>query len=833
MGKVYYGSDGSTKVEMKFRFKIDTARFAKRFGINIKTDDMDAVLTGDPNHNESEAADEAIAEDAATFSFSSNQVKTDLAHCKAQNPMTCRFHGVQAVANELDTFLQAQGVNGQVNVEITGVDTTGGRQVISVEASVVAPEGDSDKVQAALEAFYKLDGVEGDASMGVGYDDNSGKHSDMFEIDMLDAKAQARWKFGQNAASAEATEKKNDEQSKADDNGRQVNGTRPTRKRRPKSSAAIPSEAPSEPVRSVEAEPRQIVDDDFDPDAPTLFPGDAPDEPPAWNPPFSQQEIDSLKKMSDRLAKTVRQINRHIDNGTTAQWLQNLKHGNPLPGSLMKYKNEVDVNNLQAMAAKDPNGQVKKLLDVYNAIEASGANGWTDTVLPDKWDASAPFFLDNSKTGNVDFSDYGFDASKYADPYAKERAAFNAFKPSGASRKDDLSRLSEVDNSSEKDAPKKDAQDARDAAEEMAQLEDALSQLRKMKAGFSGSPNPYDDMITMCGQDYYKANERYRKAIEACKAWSAKQCYMKDTIAATIQGFKDRGETVPEELLGWQAVEDMVEDRAWKTIAKHFGFNVADKHKHMEIYKKNMRAIFRKCVCGTSYNISHVAAHLLNSHDHTLHANTNSYTDAANAAFGTKWSRHSTAANNGMHIYSKVFSKNFTSIPESSFYNNSSHDVGMVFNPKKAVISYVHQYGGSLWAVSGHPGGSNATFVNDATCSGVAANSGQGLKPELFTKDLSGLPASKIMTEAGIRPNDGEAWAVGGLRADQCVAIREFGDRGSGWGKTFSQQEVDGLNKLGITVFDRNGNIVGKDCVPNDPELEMLVWGKKGRPKSN
>lgn len=802
---------------MTFKFKINLAEYAKRFGIKLPDDSSDVLF--DDSGKEVSSEDSAcsccdVATEDATVSYAPNfapgslagQCQATLQQCKAKNPMTCRYHGAKVIADDIEAMLKASGITAPVDVKL--LNTHG--NTLTCTATVQGSAADEQNIAAAMKNFFALPGVDGDIE-DIG--PAKGGFESPFEIDMLDPKAKAKWGNGttplpSNQPSVQQTQSSGTEKKTETESVATPKKPRPTRKRA-KKDPAQPEQTENVEVKQPEVDMSEI-DVSLDDDSPELYPDQRPPKPPEWKSPFDAKELDTLAHYAERIGKTSERLDgvlakEDANPGELAKYLAkgNGKQGEPnanLPRGLQQWKNKVDVANLRALAEKDTDGQVKAMLAVAEKIDASEANGWKDKI-------------------GVAASDVKFDPSKYADPYAKERAAYEAYVPVDKGRDSGVSTADSVLSAKDKNAPKEAADAVKAAHQEMKDLEEGFKTL-------ADSPKA---VLKTLAQAYHKANEKFKDGVAKCKKWYDGLSVMKSSIRETIDAMKERGETIPEEMLGWEAVEATVEDQAWRTIAATHGLNVADKEKHMAIFKKNMRAMFQKCTCVSGYNINHVIAQMLNSPDHTLHANTNSYVNASNAAFGTSWARHSAAANNGMHTYAKVFSRPFAKMNMGSMYSAGGNDVGMVFNPKKAIISYVHQYMSSVYAVQGHPYGSNATFVNDATCSGVAMNAGS-VNREAFTTDLSDLPMSKIQSAMGLGSNSGEAWAVGGLKASQCLAVRECANRNgnsSSWNRYFTQSEIDKFNAMGITVLDKDGNVLGKNCVPDDPDLQALVFGKQ------
>jgi len=191
-----------------FRFKINPAKYAERFGLSLTDDTPDATLTEDSSITCVET------EDAETVSYgtqakqfdpqnSATGCKATLAQCQAKNPMTCRFHGALAITQDISaqvqSAFQAQGqtFSGDIDVKIASV--SGG--TMTCVANITATAAEKKMVESAMAAFFKLPGVDGDIA---DIDRVKGEYNSSFEIDMLDPQAKAKWANGQASAAVAA-----------------------------------------------------------------------------------------------------------------------------------------------------------------------------------------------------------------------------------------------------------------------------------------------------------------------------------------------------------------------------------------------------------------------------------------------------------------------------------------------------------------------------------------------------------------------------------------------------------------------------------------------------
>lgn len=207
---------------LKYSFKIDLSEYAKRFGVNIPNDSADTLTDEDDADSNSDAQDEmdelevflqscedespdVVDVEDATVSYApgfapgslAGQCQATLQQCKAKNPMTCRYHGAQVIANDIESSLRNAGITGKVDVKLQGVTNVGGKQILSVEATVQASSADQKSVDAAMAQFFKNPGVDGDTQL-IGFGRN--EYTAPFDIDMLDPQAKAKWGLGQSAS---------------------------------------------------------------------------------------------------------------------------------------------------------------------------------------------------------------------------------------------------------------------------------------------------------------------------------------------------------------------------------------------------------------------------------------------------------------------------------------------------------------------------------------------------------------------------------------------------------------------------------------------------------
>ena len=123
---------------------------------------------------------------------------------------------------------------------------------------------------------------------------------------------------------------------------------------------------------------------------------------------LTDDECAYLEAVSLRLAKTIRRINKFIDEGKTSRTASS--------GVIAKFKSEIDLARLEELAEWDGTGKGKRMLAVYHQIEDSEASGWTSRVLPECWQPNTPSQLHDpsrGKMGNVDMKGFGFKTADY------------------------------------------------------------------------------------------------------------------------------------------------------------------------------------------------------------------------------------------------------------------------------------------------------------------------------------------------------------------------------------------------------------------------------------
>ena len=209
-------------MQLIFRFSIDPAKYGRRFGLDIPDDSMDDIAIGggslpdgETGEDEPTANDEAIAEDTEYSSNApSRQCQTTIENCRAQNPLTCPYHGLKVLKQDIEGFLRQQGVQGQVEV-VNDNQSQSGRKRNDFAAIINCEASQEGAVKAAMRQFFALPGIRGDAR-DVGYDDDDSQATGTFEIDLLDPIA-TRYTSGRNPTDSPAPAAEPDDEEVAEE----------------------------------------------------------------------------------------------------------------------------------------------------------------------------------------------------------------------------------------------------------------------------------------------------------------------------------------------------------------------------------------------------------------------------------------------------------------------------------------------------------------------------------------------------------------------------------------------------------------------------------------
>ena len=210
-------ADSESVIDVKFTVVIDVPVYAKRFGLDIPDDSVDAEIVEDScvkrvswwNKNVRSGRNESVVEDASVSYGAQSAIqsamagcKTSISQCQAKNPLTCRYHGAKVIAQDIEGALRAAGVNGKVNVQLSSINAKG---VMEAYVEVKAKKSELAKVRQAMAAFGNNPGVKVDAN-NIGY--MGGVIGSSVDIDTLDPNAKAKWGAGQQPPAPSASQAK-------------------------------------------------------------------------------------------------------------------------------------------------------------------------------------------------------------------------------------------------------------------------------------------------------------------------------------------------------------------------------------------------------------------------------------------------------------------------------------------------------------------------------------------------------------------------------------------------------------------------------------------------
>ena len=530
---------------ISFQMKIDTAAYAKRFGVSLPDDSMDVTLTDETQETIAgeEASDAegspAVAEDAAisyrkaaaAYDPQNTQCKATFAQCKAKNPMTCRYHGAKIIAQDIENDLVAAGIqSSNIDVQIAQVDTKNGRQILTLNVVVKGKAKDKQAVKTAMRNFFALPGVDGDPN-DVDY--ASGEISSLFDIDMLDPNAQAKWGAGQQPPQQQPPPQPKPAPAPAPKPAPASPSPTPTA---PSSAAGAPSPAP-QPTPQPAPQPKPVP-------APAPQPvrfklPSRPDEPPPWTG-LVEDDFDFLDTASTSLAFVAQRINRNIENnkpGAGTQALQGFR--------------DIDKKRLEDLAKKDGTGQAQKLLDVYNEVSASEKNGWNDKVLASLWDPSK--YDANDPSQSMQTKTWAFDRSKCpTDPYAKQRALHKNWKDPALIRNEKLDRLRNAVKGAT-GADKAMLDDAIKTAERASSdMTDYEANVNAVEAAIATETDPdgkkaLEDLLADIETAYAKSEADFKDAQNTVNGWASRQRVMSvgDSVDDIISKLQAKGAKVP------------------------------------------------------------------------------------------------------------------------------------------------------------------------------------------------------------------------------------------------------------------------------------------------
>lgn len=568
---------------ISFSMKIDTASYARRFGIELPDDSMDVTLTEESSETireqETDGTSQVATEDAAityrqraaAYDPQNTQCKATLAQCRAKNPMTCRYHGAKVIAQDIENDLAAAGIQASnVEVQIADVSMAGGKQTLTLAVVVKGKAKDKKSVVAAMKNFFALPGVDGDVK---DIDYMSGEITALFDIDMLDPNAQAKWGMGQTPPQQQAPAQPQSQPAK------------PAQPKPAPVQTPAPAQTPPAPQPQQQPLPAPVRSK-----LPTR-----PEEPPPWLG-LAEDDFDFLDNTSVSLAFVGQRINRNIENGNFGAGTQ----------ALQGFR-DIDKSRLEDLAQKDDTGQAQKLLDIYNEVAASEKNGWQDKILPSFWDPSK--YNANDPSQSMQTKTWAFDRSKCpTDPYAKQRLLYKNWKDPASIRKEEISKL----NGSIRGAVGADKQmldaainAAETASAGMSDFEDNIKAVEDAIANETdpGARSALEGLLADIETEYAKRSAEYKQAAATVKDWASKQRLMSvgDTVDDIISKYQAKGETPPVQFnKNTQKTIDGHAAKAKKSLMKRYKISAADWPRCESNWKKNIATLLN----GASIRIS-------------------------------------------------------------------------------------------------------------------------------------------------------------------------------------------------------------------------------------
>ena len=488
-------------VQYKFTINLNPVKYAKRFGVEIPDDSADTGLTGDAESNEApsderesgseredgktadgasegeerakDGADGLMEQDAEDANINlgkrmsgtmAGQCAATLAQCKAKNPLTCRFHGAKAIAQDIEGLLRQQGVQGQVEVTLQNVSKSGQKELLSCEVVVTGTKKEEKLVTAAMKAFANMPGVD---SVEAGDYGGGKKIYTGFDIDILDPNAQAKWAAGQQPPQQPTQQQA--PAPKPQPKPAPAPAPKPAPQPKPAPAPATapkptPAPQPSAPATPAPAPVATTAN------GPKLHPPVRPEEPPPFNG-ITDDEGEFLEGVGLDLAFLAQRVNH------------NLSKNPPTPGAgtiaAQKFA-AIDGKKLDELAKKDSSGQAAVIKSVFDAAKSSEKNGWGDKIEAPGYAYDESQYDSGDPSKSTGYEKWKFDMSKCPqDPHAKARKAWKEWEEPSKKRANDVSVAGTVLNSTDADAPKNEAQQLIDADKDMKDIEDTIGVIDK------------------------------------------------------------------------------------------------------------------------------------------------------------------------------------------------------------------------------------------------------------------------------------------------------------------------------------------------------------------
>lgn len=737
------GSD--EQVVYKFTVRLNPVKYAKRFGVEIPDDSVDMGLTGDAESDETPSGEreggsgredgktadgasegEERAQDGAEGLFEQDaedatvnygkrmagtmagQCQATLAQCKAQNPMTCRFHGAKVIAADIENFLRQQGVQGQVDVNLLNVSKSGKKQLLSAEVVITGTKKDEKLVTAAMKQFANLPGVD---SVEDGDYENKKIYTG-FDIDILDPKAQARWGAGQ--------------QPPAQPQPQPPAQPKPSPKPQPKMQSAASRTATPAPQQPQPA-PSSAQTPPSPPPSPAnrLRPPTSPEDPGKWKG-MDEKDMDFLEEVGMNMAFLAQRVNH------------NIKKGSPGPGSMaLQNFQAIDDKRLKALAATD--AQAAVIAKMYDDAKASEAAGWTNEILGAGIAYDDSQYNSSDPTISTSHNKWGFDRTKIVGYKAWKSAkdVFDKWEDPSKHRQGEINGLSSILSSSDPKAPKAAVSALQKANDEMTDIENQIGIIDKAIASEKdpAAKTELQNALADVESAYFQADKNWKDAKKKISDWELTQRTMTEAFGykEAADYYKSRGLPVPVGVQNWEAWVQQNESAADAVVARMFsgrkGWKTPqERQARVAQLRKNWQLLW------PHIHIYHRASSFINS---SLQSNggvranrgSSSYRDAMHNAFGVP--NTSRLKNTDMQLYT-VVSVEDTPM-KSSWAQGSSYVVEL--DPKHTIGGILYENGCGYW---GHSSGSAMNLISRCGLTDIAYGGGSNnFNPESAELDFS------------------------------------------------------------------------------------------------
>ena len=706
--KIRNAEDEATKsgqVTLKYKFTIDMPEYAKRFGIEVPDDSSDTL-----NDNEDSACREELT-DAQDASIT--VVGTPLSKCKANNPLTCRFHGTQAIANDIEAMMRAAGVQGNVNVDINGVSGN----LLTVTAQITASAKDQPKIEAAMKQFFALPGVAGD-TVDLIFDKSKNQHENLFQVDMLDPNASAKWGFGQNA---------NQPQTKA----------KPKAKK-PKQPQATPPSAPQPQVSAPTPAVAPVAPSPVIPPAQhggRLHPPVRPADPGNWTG-LDEQDMDFLSETGINIAYLAQRVNHNI-----------LK-GSPGAGTIaLQNFQKIDAKRLKSLAARDD--YAKKVAEMYDLAKQSEQNNWTQKIESPNLPYDENTYNSSDPTTSTSYDKWGFDKNAVAGfaTWKKAKDDFENWEDPAKDRANVLNGLSAtISSSKDPNAPATAVADMDDASQAMTDIEQNILALEDAisKEPDAEAKSALEAVLADAEGSYYDADKKWNDAKQTVNKWLATQRTMTEnySYADVMDHFKSLGLPIPAGVENWESWVKKNEPDADKVVALRYGSRKGwqtpqERQARVAQLRKNMAKLIPYLHiyhCGSQFIESSLAANGSVRADET----NRNYRNAMKNAFGANPSKINA---DNMQLYTVV---SIEDNPKNSDWCEHRYrtDYVVELDISKTVGCILFYNSCGYWD---HFPGSAGSLMNQVGLTDIAYNNGYNkFNPKSAEVDFEGMTPKQM-----------------------------------------------------------------------------------------